>query len=166
MNRVKILGMTLGLAVIAPAAQAAQLTFNFDAFIPTPRIVSPVAEVLPPFFTESVGDVRDFDLAATQNGKARLFTEVVLDTEAADPLVSSFTGGGTTVGFLFQDGVETSQSAKGTPTSSVTATRLSDSQIFLEVAASIANPLIEGFVPPGTVVPPAEYAYDICRQCY
>ena len=161
MKRFEIVGLTLSLSLIAPASRAAQLTLNFDAFIPTPRIANPVANELPPFFTEFIGDDRDFDLVATQNGEARLFTEVVLDTDAPDPLVSSSTGGGTTVGFLIQDGVEVAQSAQAPTASSVTATRLSDNQILLEVAASATNPLIENFLPSDISVPPAEYVYDI-----
>ena len=161
MKKLQSFGLALGIVLLSPAAQAAQLTFAFDAFIPSPRVVNPVAEVLPPFFTEFVGDDRDFDVDATLNGEARLFTQVVLDTEAPNPLVSSFSEAGTTVGFLMQDGLERSQSAQTTPTSAVQATRTGENEILLQVLARATNPLIDDFLPPEIPVPPAEYVYDI-----
>ncbi|MEO1621149.1 MAG: PEP-CTERM sorting domain-containing protein [Cyanobacteria bacterium J06632_3] len=167
MNKLTIISITLGLSMIAPAARAAKLTFNFDAFIPAPRVVNPVADVLPPFFTEFTGDGRGFDFEATRNGESRLFTEVVLDTEAEDPLVSASTSGGISVGFLTVDGVEVSQSAQAIATSTVSATRLSDREILLQVAARTQNPLIVNFLPPevpAEAVAPAEYIYDIALE--
>ncbi|MEO1637500.1 MAG: PEP-CTERM sorting domain-containing protein [Cyanobacteria bacterium J06631_9] len=164
MNKLTIVSVALGLSTIAPAARAAKLTFNFDAFIPTPRVANPVADVLPPFFTEFTGDGRGFDFEATRNGESRLFTEVVLDTEADNPLVSAFTSGGLSVGFLTVDGVEVSQSAQAIATSTVSATRLSDRQLSLQIAASTQNPLIVNFLPPevpAEAVAPAEYIYDV-----
>lgn len=161
MKNLPILVMALGLAAIAPAAQAAQFTLTFDAFIPTARVDNPAAEVLPPFFTEFIGDNRDFDLNATINGEARLSTQVVLDTDRPELIVNSSSEAGTTIGFLVADGVETFQSDRTTPISSVEATRVSDHEILLRVAASATNPLIDNFLPPEVVVPPAEYIYDI-----
>ncbi|MGB3533887.1 MAG: hypothetical protein WBA13_10265 [Microcoleaceae cyanobacterium] len=161
MKLLKKIGIILGILAIPSTAQAAQLTLGFDAFIPTARIANPAAEVLPPFFTEFIGDNRDFNLEATTNGQSRLFTQVILDSEAPNPLVSTFSGTGTTIGFLIENGIEVSQSAKGTPTSSVEATRIGDNEILLEVAARAVNPLIENFLPPDVEGIPAEYTYDI-----
>lgn len=157
----KTAGLVCGMLALAPSVQAAQLTFGFDAFIPTPRVVNPVADVLPPFFTEFIGDDRDFDVDATLNGEAHLFTQVVLDTDAPDLIVSTDSGSGTTIGFLIEEGVEVFQSAQATPTVAVEATRVSEDEILLEVAARATNPLIENFLPPEVEVFPAEYIYDI-----
>lgn len=161
MKSLRILGMAASLAAIAPSAQAAQLRLAFDAFIPTARVNNPAVDVLPPFFTEFTGDNRDFDLDATLNRQARLSTQVVLDTEAPDLIVSSSTEGGTSVGFLLEDGVETSQSAQAQATDSIEATRISDREILLKVAARATNPLIDQFLPPDVEAEPAEYVYDI-----
>ncbi|MGB3291406.1 MAG: hypothetical protein WBB01_00275 [Phormidesmis sp.] len=166
MKSLKAVGIVFSLITIAPTAQAAQITFGFDAFIPTARIDNPVAEVLPPFFTEFIGDNRDFNREATFNGEARLFTQVVLDTDAPDPLVSALSEAGTTVGFLLKDGVEVSQSDKTAPISSVEATRMSQREILLKVAASATNPLVDNFLPPEVEVPPAEYIYDIALTLF
>lgn len=161
MKSLKAIGTIFGLLIAPTAAQAAQISLGFDAFIPTARIANPVAQTLPPFFTEFIGDNRDFDLDATLSGKARLSTQVVLDTDAPDLLVSMSSTAGTTVGFLQQAGVEVSQSDRTTPVSSVEAVRISDREILLKVAASATNPLITNFLPPEIEVPPAEYVYDI-----
>lgn len=161
MRKSMVVGLTLALATLSPTTQAAQITLDFDAFIPTERVSNPAAETLPPFFTEFVGDDRGFSLEATRSGQSRLFSQVVLDTEAPDSLVSSFTGGGTTIGFLQQDGTEVSQTAEASSFSHIEAVRTSNSTISLKVEARAANPLIEAFVPPEIEVPPAEYIYDI-----
>lgn len=161
MKNLPMIGMAFGIVAIAPAAQAAQLSLAFDAFIPTARVINPVADVLPPFFTEFIGDNRDFDLNATLNQEARLSTQVVLDTDTPDLIVSSSTVAGTTIGFLLENGVETSLSDRTEPISSVEATRISDSEILLKVAASATNPLVDNFLPPDVIVPPAEYVYDV-----
>lgn len=161
MKSLNMFAIALGLVAIAPSAQAARLNLAFDAFIPTARVGNPAVETLPPFFTEFIGDNRGFDLDATLNREARLSTLVVLDTDLPDPIVSSSTEAGTTIGFLLEDGVETSLSDRTQPTSSVEATRISDREILLSVAASATNPLIEKFLPPDIAVPPAEYIYDI-----
>ncbi len=70
----------------ATPASAAILSLYFDAFIPEERAPNPVSEVLPPFYTSFIGDDRGFDLEATQSGQARLFTQVLLDLEADEPL--------------------------------------------------------------------------------
>ncbi|MEL7225440.1 MAG: PEP-CTERM sorting domain-containing protein, partial [Cyanobacteria bacterium J06576_12] len=52
-------------------------------------------------------------------------------------------------------------------TSTVSATRLSDREISLQVAASTQNPLIVNFLPPeipAEAVAPAEYIYDIALE--
>lgn len=161
MRLLRNIGVILSLLTIAPTAQATQLTFGFDAFIPTARVDNPLAETLPPFFTEFIGDDRDFDLEATLSGQSRLFTQVVLDTDAPNPLVSTVSGSGTTVGFLMENGTEVSQSAQATPTSSVEVTRINPNEILLKVAASATNPLIDNFLPPDVEAIPAEYIYDI-----
>lgn len=161
MKYLKAIGIVFSLVTTAPAAQAAQITFAFDAFIPTARVDNPAADTLPPFFTEFIGDNRGFDLEATLNGEARLSTQVVIDPDAPELIVSDFTKTGTSVGFLVEDGVEKSQSDRSTPTSSVEARRVSDREILLKVAASGTNPLIDNFLPPGVENTPAEYTYDI-----
>lgn len=145
---------------MATTARASRLTLDFDAFIPAERIANPAVE-LPPFFAEFLGDNRDFSLEATRNGQSRLFSQVVLDTESLDLIVSSFAEAGTSVGFLEQDGVEVSLSDKTTPTSFFEATRLDDSSIRLEVAVSGINPLIKKFLPPDVEAAPAEFVYEI-----
>lgn len=161
MNRLSVIGLFVSIVGMAPAASAAQLIFGFDAFIPTARVDNPLAEVLPPFYTEFIGDDRDFDRDATLNGEARLFTQVVVDTDAPDLIVSTFTAAGTTLGFFVEDGVEVTQSAQATPTSRVEARRMDPNTIRLAVAASATNPLIENFLPPDAEAFPAEYRYDI-----
>jgi hypothetical protein len=44
MKQLKQIRIILSLMAIAPTAQAAQLTFGFDAFIPTARVDNPLAE--------------------------------------------------------------------------------------------------------------------------
>ena len=163
MRSLTAVGVILSAVAIAPTAQAAQIRLDFDAFIPSARVTNPVADTLPPFFTEFIGDDRGFSLEATRNGQSRLFSQVILDTDMPNPLVSSFTEAGTSVGFLQQDGIETSQSLQDTPTSSVEATRIDEQTILLEIEAQAVNPLIEAFIPPEieVEVPPAEYVYDI-----
>lgn len=160
-----IIGTLLSAVAIAPDAQAARLVLDFDAFIPTERVVNPAAERFPPFFTAFAGDNRDFSLEATRKGQSRLFSQVVLDTDSPDLIVSSFAEAGTSIGFLEQDGVEVSQSDKTTPTSSFKATRVDERNIKLEVAVSGTNPLIEKFLPPDlppdVEISPAEFIYDI-----
>lgn len=157
----KVIGVFAAVLAAAPAAQATQLTFDFDAFIPTERVTNPAAELLPPFFTEFKGDNRDFSLEATRSGRSRLFSQVVIDTENPELIISSFAQAGTSVGFLEQDGVEVSQSDRTTPISSFTATRVDDRTIKLEVAARATNPLIDNFLPPDVENTPAEFIYDI-----
>ncbi len=155
------MGLLLGSLTVAPAAQAARLTLDFDAFIPTERVANPAVDLLPPFFTEFVGDNRGFSLEATRNGQSRLFSQVVIDTQSPDLIVSSFAEAGTSVGFLEQNGVEVSQSDKTTPVSSFEATRVGENSIKLKVAAQATNPLIEKFLPPDIETTPAEFIYDI-----
>lgn len=161
MKSTKILGIALGLVAIAPSAQAAQVTLAFDAFIPTARVENPAADALPPFFTEFAGDDRDFDLNATLNREARISTLVVLDTDDPNLVVSSSTEGGTSVGFLLENGVEISQSDRAQATDNVEARWISDHEILLKVAARGTNPLIDQFLPPDVEAEPAEYIYEI-----
>ncbi len=145
----------------ATPASAAILSLYFDAFIPEERVPNPLSEVLPPFYTSFIGDDRGFDLEATQSGQARLFTQVLLDLEADEPLISSFTDTSPTVGFRIENGEEVSDTLKSAPTSAITATRSGDA-ILLNVFAETRNPLIEVFLPPDAPpVPPAQYNYQI-----
>ena len=161
MKTSKVIGLIFAIVTVAPPAQAARLTFDFDAFIPTKRVTNPAAELLPPFFTEFKGDDRDFSLEATRNGQARLFSQVVLDTDSPDLIASSFAEAGTSVGYLEENGIEVSQSDRTTPISSFAATRVSDRNIKLEVAVRGTNPLIDKFLPPDVENTPAEFIYNI-----
>ena len=161
MKTSRVIGLIFAFVTAAPAAQAARLTFDFDAFIPTKRVANPAAELLPPFFTEFKGDNRDFSLDATRNGQARLFSQVILDTDSPDLIASSFAEAGTSVGYLEENGIEVSQSDRTTPISSFTATRVSDRNIRLEVAVRGTNPLIDKFLPPDVENTPAELIYTI-----
>ena len=155
------IGTIIAILTATPAAQATQLTFDFDAFIPTERVTNPAAELLPPFFKEFAGDNRDFSLDATRSGRSRLFSQVVIDTNNPDLIISSFAQAGTSTGFLEENGVEVSQSDRTTPISSFTATRIDARNIKLEVAVSGTNPLIDNFLPPDVENTPAEFIYDI-----
>lgn len=160
-RQLRTVGIILGFFTLAPDAEAVQIKLGFDAFIPTARVANPLAEVLPPFFTEFIGDNRSFSLEATRNGEARLFSQVVLETDNPNLILSAFSEAGTTVGFRLENGVEVSQSARTTPISSIEAARTGENEIFLKVAASATNPLIDDFLPPEVEVFSAEYIYDI-----
>ena len=162
MKMMPIVGLAVGLTVASStAAQAARITLDFDAFIPAERIDNPAAEVLPPFFSEFSGDNRGFSLEATRSGQSRLFSQVVIDTESPDLVVSSFVEGGTSTGFLQQNGIEISQSAPVPAKGNFTATRVDDRTINLVATARATNPLITNFLPPNVDVAPAEFSYDI-----
>ena len=154
---------TLVLVSLPKSVSAATIQLFFDAFIPEERAINPAADILPPFYTSFIGDNRGFSNSATRSGEARLFTNVTLDLDAPEPLISSFTDTSTTIGFRLEEEIEVADEFKSTPNSRVTAIR-NDNSIILDVFAEARNPLIEQNLPPDIETPPAQYDYQITLE--